>query len=248
MSSGNKGAPQAKKRQKKTQINSIYDAKDMNDLRAYLNGRNISMSNDLDDLKFGEVRDAMAGALYVMDEFGIQGYLQEFCVGKAGVMSASHNGRISFNKKYFKDGTDDLSVVMNKPGSSFHPKNQNAFTTASHEAGHILESYIIKKELGILNNPSPDIYSQIESSNAWSKSKYTKQIISKASASAKKEYKKQQGNTPTIENMIADVSGYATKNRSECFAECIADYVANGDNASILSKEVWKYTKNYFGK
>ena len=48
--------------------------------------------------------------------------------------------------------------------------------------------------------------------------------------------------------MISDVSGYATKNKSECFAECIADYVANGDNASILAKEVWKQTKAYFNK
>ena len=227
---------------------SIYDAHNMSELRSVLNQRGIALSNDIDDLKFNEVRDAVGGALYVLEEFGIEdGYLKGFGVKNRGVMCATLDGEINFNKGYFKEGTADVSVVMN--GSSFHPKNQNAFTTASHEAGHILESYIVKKETGVLNNNSPSFMAQLDMIDAWNKGKYSSKIISDASKNAKREYKKQYGGSqPTIAKMISDVSGYATKNRSECFAECIADYVANGENASILAKEVWKTTKKYFNK
>lgn len=247
MAKGGRGGKRAGGSSKSKKPMSVYDAKNMNELRTVLADRGISLSKDVDDLKFHEVRDAVSGALYVMEEFGVEGYLKEFSTGKGGVMSASLSGNIYFNKKYFKEGTEDLSVVMNG-SSNFHPKNQNAFTTASHEAGHILESYIIKKELGITSNSNVSFLTQIDMVESWNKSKYSSKIISEACRSAKKEYKKQYGKTTTNASLIANVSGYATKNKSECFAECIADYVANGDNASILAKEVWNYTKKYFNK
>ena len=43
--------------------------------------------------------------------------------------------------------------------------------------------------------------------------------------------------------MKREISKYALKSLSECISEAISDYVANGENASILSKEIWKRLK-----
>ena len=221
---------------------SIQQANNMNELQSLMNQRGIKVSDELfnENLKFNEIRDAMAGATYVLDEFGVDmgeyGTFTGFGVKRSGVMCASFNGSINFTPKYFEKGTPNLDVVMN--GSSYHPKNQNAFTTASHEAGHILERALIGKNYD-------NLYDQL---TAWNKCTMASKIISESATRVKKSYKQQTGKTTTINSLVAQVSGYACKNRSECFAECIADYVANGKNSSLLSQEVWKTTKKYFGK
>lgn len=244
MAKGSRGGKRAKGGSSgKITYQTIQQAKNMNELKSLMNQRGIKVSDELlnENLKFHEIRDAMAGATYVLDEFGVDmgeyGTFNGFGVKRSGVMCAGFDGSINFTPKYFEKGKPDLDVVMNG-SSNFHPKNQNAFTTASHEAGHILERTLISKQYN-------EFYEQ---ANAWNKGTIASKIINESSNSAKKIYKSNTGESTTISKLIAGVSGYACKNRSECFAECIADYVANGKNASILSQEVWKTTKKYFGK
>lgn len=217
----------------------IKECKNFDDLTATLKakyGANFTVDDRLRNLKFEEVKDAISGADFILTEFGATDKLTGFTIGANGVMSASFDGRIKFNEKYFAQGTNDLSVVMN--GSLFHPKNQTAHSTGAHEAGHILESWIAKQQ-------SNNYWEQI---HAWNNYTVSKKIINEASKSVKKQYKARGEKPPSIDSLCYKVSGYASKNRSEAFAECMADYVANGKNANPLSIAVWNETKKVCGK
>ena len=44
-----------------------------------------------------------------------------------------------------------------------------------------------------------------------------------------------------------EISGYAMQNASECMAEGVADYIANKNNASVLSRMIWNLLKGELG-
>lgn len=220
---------------------SIAECKNFDELTATLKakyGDQFVIDEKLKDLKFDEVRDAMSGADFILSEFGATEKLTGFTIGSNGVMCASFSGQIKFTEKYFTQGTADLSTVMNKSGSTFHPPNQTARSTGAHEAGHILESWIAKQQTN-------DYWEQ---RIAWNNSSVSKKIINEASKSVKKQYKARGEKAPSIDTLCYKVSGYASRNRSEAFAECMADYVANGKNANPLSIAVWNETKKVCGK
>ena len=47
--------------------------------------------------------------------------------------------------------------------------------------------------------------------------------------------------------MRTEISKYALWNLNETLAEAVADYVANGENAALLSREIWKVLKKELG-
>ena len=216
---------------------SIKECTNFDELSATLQDKygkysNFVFDDRLRNLKFNEVKDAIEGVDYLLTEFGANDKLTGFEIGRSGVMSASYGGKVNFTEAYFKHGARDLSEVMN--GSTFHPPNQNARTTGVHEAGHILESWISRKQ----SNGNG-----FQSVQDWNNSTIAKKIINEASKSVKKEYKARGEKAPSIDALCYKVSGYASKNRSEAFAECMADYVANGKKANPLSIAVWNETK-----
>ena len=89
-----------------------------------------------------------------------------------------------------------------------------------------------------------DYYTRLEASNAWNTSKLSGKVISEACKDAKKT---PAGKGLKNTDLIRGVSGYATKNRSETLAECVADYTANGTSAKPLSVAVWKILKRELG-
>lgn len=234
---GNKSASGKRKGSSGGTINqNVHNTKNMQQLKSALNSRGIKVDNGIDNLKFNEVKGAIDGTTYVLEEMGCEDMLKQINIRNNGVMSASFYGELNFNDKYFKPNTPDLESVMNS--GTFHPKNQNAFTTGAHEAGHLLERAMIKKSAN----------SDYEELVMWNKRTMATKIIGKSANAVKKSYKAQTGQNISINTLIGRVSGYATKNRSEAFAECICDYVANGKNANALSIEVWNNTKAFFGK
>ena len=69
-------------------------------------------------------------------------------------------------------------------------------------------------------------------------------VISEACRDAKKTA---AGKGMKNADLIQSVSRYATTNRSETLAECVADYAANGTNAKPLSVAVWNILKRELG-
>ena len=118
--------------------------------------------------------------------------------------------------------------------SNFHPQGTTADSIPVHEAGHILERALIdrKTEWAMMGT------------YAWNKGIASKSIIAEACKAVKRT---PDGKGLKNAQLIEQVSRYATKNRSETLAECVADYHANQENARPLSREVWRILKRELG-
>lgn len=214
----------------------IKDIEDFADIKTYLKERyDVELSDDVKNLDFNNSKLSMQGIEQVMKEFPqSQSVLNKIGVGNSGVMCASLDGSINFNPSYYAKGKSLSSMIMGET-TGFHPKNTGVVETGSHEMGHILELALIKKQ---------GYEYKFQETIAWNECKKAKEIISEACKSAKKTA---EGKGLRNAQLKAAVSGYAQKDDSECLAEAVADYVANGENASILSKEVWKILKKKLG-
>jgi hypothetical protein len=220
-------------------IISISDCKDFDSLSAYVQK---IYGFDIDDsvkiLDYATVQQSMIGIEKVINEFPqAKQTLTGIGTSKIGVMCAGYNGKINFNPAYYADGKPSVAACMVQGETTgFHPKNTGVLETGSHEMGHLLERTLIEKSVNDGKYPFGAF--------AWNDSTESKAIISQACKTVKKT---PEGKGFRNAQLKSQVSGYATKNDSECLAECVADYVANGDGASILSKEVWKMLKERLG-
>ncbi|RGM21693.1 hypothetical protein DXC23_01080 [Eubacterium sp. OM08-24] len=220
-------------------IISISDCKDFDSLSAYVQK---IYEFDIDDsvkiLDYATVQQSMIGIEKVINEFPqAKQTLTGIGTSKNGVMCAGYNGKINFNPAYYADGKPSVAACMVQGDTTgFHPKNTGVLETGSHEMGHLLERTLIEKSVNDGKYPFGAF--------AWNDSTESKAIISQACKTVKKT---PEGKGFRNAQLKSQVSGYATKNDSECLAECVADYVANGDGASILSKEVWKMLKERLG-
>ena len=224
-------------------VTSAQAAKDFDELKAYAASKGIKMSESLRGWDVGALKEAVAGvedAIAVFPE--IAGYdmfyIDDQTIRGSVIASASLGGRIYLNSPKWKaDGS--LASLQEAAEVAqmihFHPgKTPRNFV--SHEVGHLVESILIHKDFG--QDPGSGFtYAMVL---AWNKHEYAKSVISEAAKRAKKT---ERGKGKKIDQLIADVSQYATKNRAEALAECFADYVENGSNANPLSIEVYNVLK-----
>lgn len=218
------------------------DCKTFDELADYLTKiYGLTFDDSVKALDFTAVQQSIVGIEKVIDEFPkAKATLQAIGTNKSGVMCASFNGTINFNPAYYAKGHPSVATSMVQGNATgFHPKNTGVLETGSHEMGHLLEKTLIE-----MKNPGTDAMTRLFKAESWSKCTEAKAVISDACKAAKKTA---EGKGLLNGRLKSQVSGYATKNDSECLAECVADYIANGENASILSKEVWKILKERLG-
>lgn len=194
----------------------------------------VAVDDSIGTLDFSAVKQSSNGIERILQEFPkAQGTLKTLGTSKSGVMCAGFDGDINFNPGYYDD-IDNLKNMIMGNVAGFHPKNTGLIEVGSHETGHILERALIEKNH---TTPIGDVMS-------WRDCTEAKKVCSEACKAAKKT---SEGKGLKNAQLIEQVSRYAVKNRSETLAECVGDYVANGENASILSKEVWKILKRELG-
>lgn len=213
------------------------DYNNFNEMRDYFKNKwDVNVDSSIEKLDFSAVKESAKGIVQVLKEFQqAQNTLKTISTKGSGVMCATINGGINFNPSYYDD-IAKLSKMIQGSTTGFHPKNTGLLETGSHEMGHLLELALIQK-----NNEPWNIGGIIDS---WNSSKEAKRIISEACKVAKRT---PEGKGLKNAELVEGVSRYAVQNRSETLAECIGDYVANGDNAFVLSKEVWKILKRELG-
>lgn len=229
---------------------SAAETKDLHELAEYM--KNVGQygvflnEQSLSSATFENVRGAAAAVERIVTEFPQAAANFHELRGDAlkhGVLAnASYNGVIRLGDHYFAKSEDDLGRTYDKSTSSgFHPEGTGKDSIAAHEAGHILERALIDKY--ILSNGS-DYWTRLEASKAWNTSKLSGKVVSEACKDAKRT---PAGKGMKNADLIRAVSGYATKNRSETLAECVADYSANGTRAKPLSVAVWNILKRELG-
>lgn len=215
-------------------IKAVVDGQSFDDVeKIFRQKHNVSIPDDVRKLNFYATKDSMAGIDKVIDEFSqVKGVLKGFKTANSGVMSAGYDGIISFNPMYYDDIVHMKGMIMG-PETGFHPKNTGLLETGAHEMGHLLERALIAK-----NDPGP------EGVIDWNECTYAKRVVSEACKAAKKT---DGGKGILNASLKKQISGYSLTNDSECLAEAVADYIANGGQSSILSKEIWKILKRELG-
>lgn len=209
-------------------------------------GRKYKIRVNTDSLKecdLETVKKACEGVEKIVSEFPhAQDYFHEITgennMGNA-YASASYYGIIKLNSKKYGSDPDLEASYERDVKANFHPVGTTAKHITSHEAGHILERALIDKfENG------EGVIGERSKIQAWNRHTYSGGVISEATKNAKKTA---GGKGKRKNQLIAEVSGYANKNRAETLAECVADYAANGDKAKPLSIEVHKILKRELG-
>lgn len=211
-------------------IKSVSDASNFKDLQSYFKKKGYKMNDAIEKLDFNSVKDTTKGVDIVLNEFPqAKKIFAGFDIGKSGVACASFTGKISFNPAYYTDVKNLQCMIMGNT-TGFHPKNTGIVEIGSHEMGHILELALINKHNGGVL--------------AWSECTEAKKIVSEACKLAKKL---PEGKGKVNATLKREISGYAMQNASECMAEGVADYIANKNNASVLSRMIWNLLKGELG-
>ena len=207
-------------------IKSVSDASNFKDLQSYFKKKGYKMNDAIAKLDFNSVKDTTKGVDIVLNEFPqAKKVFAGFDIGNSGVACASFTGKISFNPAYYTDAKNLQSMIMGNT-TGFHPKNTGIIEIGSHEMGHILE-------LALINKHNGGVF-------AWSECTEAKKIVSEACKLAKKL---PEGKGKVNATLKREISGYAMQNASECMAEGVADYIANKNNASVLSRMIWNLLK-----
>lgn len=195
-------------------------------------------TDSLKECDLETVKKACEGVEKIVSEFPYaQDYFHEIKgenVESNAYAYAEFYGIITLNSKKYGSDPDLESSYERDVKANFHPAGTTAKHITSHEAGHILERALIDK---YVENERLKV-------KAWNSHTYSGKVISEATKNAKKTA---GGKGKRKNKLIAEVSGYANKNRAETLAECVADYAANGDRAKPLSIEVHKILKRELG-
>lgn len=214
-------------------------AKDWDSLIAVADANGIPLHESLKTIPLETAKTALAGVIDVAEAFpqvnrDLLTLHAEYRNSNAMAWASLDNG-ITVNSKYFASADTIESAYARGVSSGFHPNGQ-ARAITSHEAGHIIEAHLVNQRYkdGLTYSAIAD----------WNKSRIASGIINQASKNVKKT---SEGKGMKIADQIKQVSGYATKNRSEALAECVADYISNGSSAKPLSREVWGILKQTLG-
>lgn len=217
---------------------SARSQKDLKTLVDYMSKEHsVRVSPELAGADFSSVREVAGQMEELLREFPQVASIMHEVNGKEtkvnAYASASFNGLLQLNVDKYKDPTALERSYQRNVASGFHPEG-SASSIAVHEMGHLLERAMLEKAFP----------TRLDRVLAWNKSKQATKVISEAARAAKKTA---AGKCLTNEQLVAQVSRYATKNRSGALAECVADYRANGANAKPLSRGVWKILKRELG-
>lgn len=134
---------------------------------------------------------------------------------------------IQINKKFFKDENIAQEQYEKTVKAKFHPKNTSYKDVGIHELGHCVTFEIIKK----LNKNNNAIVFD------WNENITSRKILQKSFNNL------QVNDKISKEMLINNISKYAKESPTEAIGEAFADYYANKDKASMLSKEIIKTVK-----
>lgn len=169
-----------------------------------------------------------------------------------GVSMASANPNyLNLNDYIFSKHNPQVESLYSQSTSgsrNYHPKGTTAKDIITHELGHVMFFEHIGRMNRRLTKHDPiDLYdvtvwTSQDQGGVGTTSKYIKNEMDKALTTAlgtAPQHNILGYANPKFKHPTA-ISGYAASSPHELMAEAVADYVANGDKASPLSKELVK--------
>ena len=192
---------------------------------------NVKVATSVTELNFEAVRAAMSGVEAVLEEFLQSGaFLEEFDVYSYGLMSTLRgHGKIYFNPEIFSSAEKVTAEIVEGAKKGYYPKNMTAIGVGAHEAGHIVEDWLIKKFRSIHTEYRPI-------PRRLTHEAYQNAILTT------------EGKGKSLEKLKAEITNYALENYSECLASAVSDYIINAENAAVLSRAIWHRLKEELNK
>lgn len=198
---------------------------------------NITMTSKVKQLHFGAVSKAISGITDVIDMFPqLRGQITKTDTwhNNNWLVSVGFDGTVYFSQNRFNRIMPIKIKKLNSctNGKWYHPVNTDFASLGAHEAGHML----IKLDM---HRRYPD-KNKSQQYNLWAGSTVANEIM--------RDIYKDYNGRKSLLKLKKEVCEYALENNSECIAECISDYITNGNKAAELSKMVWQYFYKLYGR
>ena len=192
---------------------------------------NVEVVAEIAKLNFEAIRAAMSGIETVLEEFPQAGFfLKELNVLSDALMSTwREHGKIYFNPEIFSSAEKVKDTIAAGVKSRLYPKNMTVVGAGAHEAGHIVEDWLIKKFRSVHTTYRPVPRRLIQEA-------YQNVILTS------------EGKSKSLKKLTEEISDYALENPSECLATAISDYITNGKDASVISRAIWVRLKEELTK
>lgn len=190
----------------------------------------------LTDLDFDTLKQTSIKMDEVFEEFPqLKGEIEFISSDKAGWMNTSFDGThigLNFNEQLYKPTSIKVlkENYVDSVKTRFHPSGTDVHSNGVHELGHAVEAWMIKKQA----------FNNVHALEDWSSCETAQNIVSRACRAAKKT---PEGKGLKNFDLRNGISRYALESESETIAEAFADYFANGDKSTVLSKEIIKIMK-----
>lgn len=193
-------------------------AKDFDELSSYMKDNyGIKLTKKAQALDFEAVKDATTGIEWTIQQFHeANGYLKKIDSNKKGGVMNCTGDVISCSPIAFD-------------GHYYSGNHEFFISTGVHEATHMIEGYLIGNTTSV----------EKEFVEMWNTHSIAKSIVKEAISNIPSSMTEGK----ELWEIYETISPYASANASECMAEAISDIYKNGDNASDLSKEIFRILK-----
>ena len=190
---------------------------------------NIEIDDSVKELNYSSVSEALRGLREMINQYPeINKYVKRISTSDNGAMvfRPSENG-ISLNPKFLKDPDAYSKLIKEQVRKGYWIKGTTIESDMVHEAAHVLEFVLLNRNVNYKNT--------LQKENAWEECNESGKIVLEAfnnlRANGIIKGKK-------LNDLIKDISGYASINNSEALAEAFSDCFINGNNAHEISKEI----------
>lgn len=212
----------------------LSDTKTLDELAQFAKGKWGVSVVDLNGLDFEAIKGTFEAMDKALDDWPeLRGQIGSIGQSKHGIMATfgvnKNAFNVDFNPYYYSDVNKIKQTYENMVASGYFPTGTDWKNSGVHELGHVAHGIVAKKD-------TPSVHAAVDD---WNKHKTTKEIVSEAWKTAKKEYPK----STRMDDAARGISGYAdfTNNdssKSETVAEAFSDVFSNGSKAQPLSIEI----------
>lgn len=193
------------------------------------NDFNIEIDESVKELNYSSVSRALKSLRNMLNQYPeINKYVKRISTSEHGAMVFRPNENdISLNPKFFKDLDAYRNLIKEQVERGYWIKGTTIESDMVHESAHVLEFVFLNRNVSYKNT--------LQKENAWNNCNEAEKIVLEAfnNLRAKGIIKGKK-----LNDLIKDISGYASINNSEALAEAFSDCFINGNNAHEISKEI----------
>lgn len=193
---------------KDTTIQNVSDIKKDDDIVDYfINKYGAETNNRITFMNVENVKAFNKGFEDMQKDLGVNISLNSVSTTKGGIASYAYGGKLNFNTNDFATKEALKKIIEEEIKSGYFGKDTTPEILGRHEMAHAVEEILIKRRFK----------TETERDKAWGDCTVAEEILQKAYQNLRA-----LGETKSLDELRNEISGYATDDASEGFAECFA--------------------------